>query len=198
MKKPSNTKANQSKKGERDENCRFSVSCSLPSDPPNPFFTLWCSTSDPAVMKLLPLACGTRFRSDSPRRAPYVHRSLKLQPGGSPDVPAMFAQKRVLRVWPKEPHTQPSSEDTGYLPGSIRDCEAYAPRLGWTTAWKKCFRCGWAASLVDRRRTECTSERHEAQQNAADGHFRTGRWPTEERTIIERHVTSRYRRTTSV
>jgi hypothetical protein len=51
-------------------------------------------------------------------------------------------------------------------------------RLGWTTVWSGSFRCGWAVRIVDRRRTECTSERHEAQQSAADGVSRTGRWPT--------------------
>jgi hypothetical protein len=72
MKKQGNTKADQGKRGRKDGNCRFSMSRSLPSDPPNPFLALWCSTSDPAMMELLPLACGTRSRSDSPRR---VHKT---------------------------------------------------------------------------------------------------------------------------
>jgi hypothetical protein len=187
MKKPNNTKANQGKKEGRDENYLFSVSRSIPSDPPNPFFALWCSTSDPVIMKLLPLACGTRFRSDSPRRPVWRDRSLKLQPGAQ-TFPQCSLRRKFSGSGRKSCIPNHSPVLKKCLPGSIRECEAYAPRLGWTTAWKKCFRCGWAASLVDRRRTECTSERHEVQQNAADGHFRTGRWPTEERAILERHT----------
>jgi hypothetical protein len=101
------------------ENRTFAMSG--PSDPPNPFFALRCSTSDPgteappARLRLPPmgrglypaslsLAMGTRQvqplkqSSACADRAPF----LPLQPG-TPDVPAMFAQKGVLRVWTKVP-----------------------------------------------------------------------------------------------
>ncbi|HBA55844.1 MAG TPA: hypothetical protein DCZ04_15685 [Syntrophorhabdus aromaticivorans] len=46
---------------------------------------------------------------------------------------------------------------------------------------EKIIQVWYAASLADRRRTECTSDGRMAKHRATDGHFRTGRWPTKER-----------------
>jgi|GEM_PF-6857359 len=50
-------------------------------------------------------------------------------------------------------------ENAFLLPGSISDLEAERTRLGWTTAWRKCFNTrgkgprvpGWAVSLAGRK-----------------------------------------------
>jgi hypothetical protein len=62
-------------------------------------------------------------------------------------------------------------EQPFYLPGSISYLEADRTRLGWTTAWRKCFICGWAVSLVDRRRTPLYVGASQGEQSATEGDF---------------------------
>jgi hypothetical protein len=50
-----------------------------------------------------------------------------------------------------------------HTPQQPRDARqnSRAARRHRTAAWRGRSRCGWAASIVDRRRTGCTPERHE-------------------------------------
>jgi len=153
---------------------RFSITGT--SAPPNPFFALKCSTSDPAKVKLLPLACGTRDAL-SPSGLPLKQSSAcanraplpPLQPV-TPDVPAMFAREGdspgleieslPLGRYRQRQHKQDAF--VGSMPTETNCATApIMPELatrkfnsgsGGRFPFEEVFRCGWDASIADRSR----------------------------------------------